>query len=585
MTQGLQLSILMTGADTALLSDAAASEAAGPSAEGGLAFGDMLGQLVAPAKTGQDSKGRQLPADISLLSAVSQAVAAATDASATEVMATDDAVGADSALTASILAQLGFTAVNADDKVDGKADGKQAAANSDGELTSSTAELAKSVAKAAVAAEAAEAQNAAEAKTKPAMPDLTLSNGKPEAGMLLSAAQGKAEADADAELSAAASAKKQAAEADQQLSGQQSKLTQAKGATQAAASVGDSTAMTQTEQALTDAAEQAVNKQTTAEQASLPGAGQDGDGKPNTPAIPLHGKTAQQTAKAVSSEPPGNSAQQSLQAADVTNPQLRAAAPSEVAVTTDSQSSKATVLANQAAGHAAGQAGDKVASSTTKTGTEDNPQSSQQQRQQSAAALQDMLQQHGAANSKAAEPAALVRSENAFSAAIAQAEQRQSGAPRPVAKPAASVAEQLKQSLNLLQQDAAGQLRERVNLMVRQNIQVAEIRLDPAGLGQMQIKIDMQQDQASVQFVVQQPQAKELLEQQLPRLRELLQQQGILLSDGQVQQQSQQQRHSAQHSSNGNNAGQGSGEAGDELPATQVQVSASVSERLVDYYA
>ncbi len=578
MTQGLQLSILMTGADSALLSDAAASEAAGPSAEGGLAFGDMLGQLVAPAKTGQDSKGRQLPADISLLSAVSQAVAAATDASATEVMATDDAVGADSALTASILAQLGFTAVNADDK----ADGKQAAANSDGELTSSTAELAKSVAK---AAETAEAQNAAEAKTKPAMPDLTLSNGKPEAGMLLSAAQGKAEADADAELSAAASAKKQAAEADQQLSGQQSTLTQAKGATQAAASVGDSTAMTQTEQVLTDAAEQAVNKQTTAEQAPLPGAGQDDDSKPNTPAIPLHGKTAQQTAKAVSSEPPGNSAQQSVQAADVTNPQLRAAAPSEVAVTTDSQSSKATALANQAAGHAAGQAGDKAASSTTKTGTEDNPQSSQQQRQQSAAALQDMLQQHGAANSKAAEPAALVRSENAFSTAIAQAEQRQSGAPRPVAKPAASVAAQLKQSLNLLQQDAAGQLRERVNLMVRQNIQVAEIRLDPAGLGQMQIKIDMQQDQASVQFVVQQPQAKELLEQQLPRLRELLQQQGILLSDGQVQQQSQQQRHSAQHSSNGNNAGQGSGEAGDELPATQVQVSASVSERLVDYYA
>lgn len=583
MTQGLQLSILMTGADSALLSDAAASEAAGPSAEGGLAFGDMLGQLVAPAKTGQDSKGRQLPADISLLSAVSQAVAAATDASATEVMATDDAGGADSALTASILAQLGFTAVNADDK----ADGNQAAANSDGELTSSTAELAKSVAK---AAETAEAQNAAEAKTKPAMPDLTLSNGKPEAGMLLSAAQGKEDADADAELSAAASAKKQAAEADQQLSGQQSTLTQAKGATQAAASVGDSTAMTQTEpaqteQVLTDAAEQAVNKQTTAEQAPLPGAGQDDDSKPNTPAIPLHGKTAQQTAKAVSSEPPGNSAQQSVQAADVTNPQLRAAAPSEVAVTTDSQSSKATALANQAAGHAAGQAGDKAASSTTKTGTEDNPQSSQQQRQQSAAALQDMLQQHGAANSKAAEPAALVRSENAFSAAIAQAEQRQSGAPRPVAKPAASVAEQLKQSLNLLQQDAAGQLRERVNLMVRQNIQVAEIRLDPAGLGQMQIKIDMQQDQASVQFVVQQPQAKELLEQQLPRLRELLQQQGILLSDGQVQQQSQQQRHSAQHSSNGNNAGQGSGEAGDELPATQVQVSASVSERLVDYYA
>ena len=154
-----------------------------------------------------------------------------------------------------------------------------------------------------------------------------------------------------------------------------------------------------------------------------------------------------------------------------------------------------------------------------------------------------------------------------------------------------SVAEQLKQRLNLQHQDAAGQLRERVNLMLRQNIQVAEIRLDPVGLGQMQIKVDMQQDQAQVQFVVQQPQAKELLEQQMPRLREMLQQQGITLSEGNVQQQSQsqqQERQLAQQDSDGRRQNHQQAANTDEHGTEQgstVQLKVPVSDRMVDYYA
>lgn len=154
-----------------------------------------------------------------------------------------------------------------------------------------------------------------------------------------------------------------------------------------------------------------------------------------------------------------------------------------------------------------------------------------------------------------------------------------------------SVAEQLKQRLNLQHQDAAGQLRERVNLMLRQNIQVAEIRLDPVGLGQMQIKVDMQQDQAQVQFVVQQPQAKELLEQQMPRLREMLQQQGITLSEGNVQQQSQsqqQERQLAQQDSDGRSQNRQQAANADEHGTEQgstVQLKVPVSDRMVDYYA
>jgi flagellar hook-length control protein FliK len=135
--------------------------------------------------------------------------------------------------------------------------------------------------------------------------------------------------------------------------------------------------------------------------------------------------------------------------------------------------------------------------------------------------------------------------------------------------------------LNLQQQDATLQLRERVHLMVRQNIQVAEIRLDPAELGQMQIRVNLQQEQASVQFIVQQQAAKELLEQQMPRLREMLQQQGLQLGEGQVQQQQRQQT-----GQNGQGQQQGTELADtvdDALPTQQIQVK--LSERLVDYYA
>ena len=181
----------------------------------------------------------------------------------------------------------------------------------------------------------------------------------------------------------------------------------------------------------------------------------------------------------------------------------------------------------------------------------------------------------------------LARAEQTFAGALHSAQQsaRSHDISRPQLK---TVSEQLQQSLNLQQHDAAGQLRERVSLMVRQNIQIAEIRLDPVGLGQMQIKVDVQQDQTNVQFVVQQSQAKELIEQQLPRLREMLQQQGIVLGEGSVQQQSQQERQLAQgqqqqHGQAGGQAGELADSAQAEGSAAQINVAAP--DRLVDYYA
>ena len=134
-------------------------------------------------------------------------------------------------------------------------------------------------------------------------------------------------------------------------------------------------------------------------------------------------------------------------------------------------------------------------------------------------------------------------------------------------------------ALSLLEPTAATQLKERVMFQVNQKIQSAEIKLAPEELGSMQIKVQLQQEQLSVQFVVQQAGAKEALEQQMPKLRELLEQQGIALSEGQVEQRqsrSQQEQHSARH---GNHAG-----AESELAAVQT-VQMKVSDRMVDFYA
>ena len=103
MTQGIQFSTMLTSADSAL--KPAPMQAEGDAAQSGFGFGAVLGELVQPATNSQsDTVLRKLPAGISLLSGVSQAIAAATDGDLTEAMLSE--AGQDSDLTSSILAQL-----------------------------------------------------------------------------------------------------------------------------------------------------------------------------------------------------------------------------------------------------------------------------------------------------------------------------------------------------------------------------------------------------------------------------------------------------------------------------------------------
>ncbi|WP_135445577.1 flagellar hook-length control protein FliK [Vibrio tasmaniensis] len=91
--------------------------------------------------------------------------------------------------------------------------------------------------------------------------------------------------------------------------------------------------------------------------------------------------------------------------------------------------------------------------------------------------------------------------------------------------------------LQLTKELANDQVAEKVQMMMSKNLKSLDIRLDPPELGQMKIRMTMNNDVANVHFTVGSQQAREVIEQTLPRLREMLAQQGMQLAESSVQQQ------------------------------------------------
>lgn len=106
----------------------------------------------------------------------------------------------------------------------------------------------------------------------------------------------------------------------------------------------------------------------------------------------------------------------------------------------------------------------------------------------------------------------------------------------------------------------AKQLAQQAQVLVSQNLQEAEIKLNPSEFGAMRIQVRMEQGEVQVQFVASHPQARELLEQAMPRLREMLQQQGMNLQQGGQQQGNQQGQPSQNQAAAGFLSGQGLGQ-------------------------
>jgi flagellar hook-length control protein FliK len=81
-------------------------------------------------------------------------------------------------------------------------------------------------------------------------------------------------------------------------------------------------------------------------------------------------------------------------------------------------------------------------------------------------------------------------------------------------------------------------LGERIQWMVGQGVQRASIKLNPANLGPMEVRIQVQNDQASVQFTSAHSVVREALEAALPRLRDMFDSAGVELGEVDVSGQS-----------------------------------------------
>ncbi|MCY9835407.1 flagellar hook-length control protein FliK [Aeromonas media] len=182
-------------------------------------------------------------------------------------------------------------------------------------------------------------------------------------------------------------------------------------------------------------------------------------------------------------------------------------------------------------------------------------------------------------------------------------QQTQTSDGKPAAEVSARREPQSLPHLKLATPEAPAQLHQKVNLMLADKLQQAEIQLDPLGLGKMKIQIQMGADsQANVHFVVQHGQTREMLEQAMPRLRDMLAGQGIQLGQTQVQQQAQHQGQPSQQQSlgqstfngqeqrgqqgsgsfGGNGNGQGEGEHATRTLSLLVE---STNDAGIDFYA
>lgn len=151
-------------------------------------------------------------------------------------------------------------------------------------------------------------------------------------------------------------------------------------------------------------------------------------------------------------------------------------------------------------------------------------------------------------------------------------------------------AQQAQPPLQLSREMASDQVAERVQMMMSKNLKNVDIRLDPPELGRMQIRMNMNGDQATVHFTVNNHQARDVIEQSMPRLREMLAQQGVQLSDTSVQQQNsgqQQSRYAA-----GENGGSGQGNSSQDFggeenlePDTKLDLNVALKRDGISYYA
>lgn len=105
---------------------------------------------------------------------------------------------------------------------------------------------------------------------------------------------------------------------------------------------------------------------------------------------------------------------------------------------------------------------------------------------------------------------------------------------------------------------------EKVMWMANQNNHVAELHLNPPSLGPLEVRLTVNNDQATALFVSHHSAVREAIETAMPRLREMLADNGIMLGNASVSAESFAQQHQAfeQQGNKGNGSANAGGEGG-----------------------
>ncbi|MBA6389448.1 flagellar hook-length control protein FliK [Colwellia sp. BRX10-3] len=142
------------------------------------------------------------------------------------------------------------------------------------------------------------------------------------------------------------------------------------------------------------------------------------------------------------------------------------------------------------------------------------------------------------------------------------------------------------ETIAIYRKDFANAVKDKVMVMINQKIQQVEIKLDPPEMGNIHVRVNLQNEQAAVQFVVQNQQAKEALEQNMGKLRDMLAESGVDVGEASIE-----QRQAKEQNGNGfdqqTNNGQNSESTEDnfnENDNSMVNV-VKASSTGIDYYA
>ncbi len=122
------------------------------------------------------------------------------------------------------------------------------------------------------------------------------------------------------------------------------------------------------------------------------------------------------------------------------------------------------------------------------------------------------------------------------------------------------------------------ELGEKLIWMHKQSVPSAELRLNPEHLGPVLIKIDVNQDQASIAFTAQHQVVKEAIEAAMPKLREMFSGQQLQLADVNVSQHQSEQRQARDFFQSASQ--QGRGAENDELLDDAVSESKSIADEI-----